>query len=157
MNVLEFLLLLVVAGVSGSIGQAIAGYTRGGCLASIALGFIGALVGVWLARALELLGAFSQGGDQFTGDEFDVGVHVVIRTSGGKDDKFRTDVEVFLQPGSTLIRGTAQRVLANDVQFSRGRGHCLLLGDLLDEACIKKAVQPRRSGQNLVATCLSPH
>jgi uncharacterized membrane protein YeaQ/YmgE (transglycosylase-associated protein family) len=54
MSILELLVLLLVAGVCGSIGQAIAGYSRGGCLASIALGFIGALIGVWLARQLKL-------------------------------------------------------------------------------------------------------
>jgi uncharacterized membrane protein YeaQ/YmgE (transglycosylase-associated protein family) len=54
MTVWHFLLLLVVAGVAGSLGQALAGYSRGGCLASIALGFIGALLGSWLARILEL-------------------------------------------------------------------------------------------------------
>ena len=48
----ELVLLLVVAGVCGSLGQSIAGYTRGGCLASIALGFIGALLGSWLASLL---------------------------------------------------------------------------------------------------------
>jgi len=53
-QVVEILVLLVVAGVCGGIGQAIAGYSRGGCLASIALGFIGALIGVWLARQLKL-------------------------------------------------------------------------------------------------------
>lgn len=50
MSLLEFLLLLVVAAVCGAVGQAVAGYSRGGCLAAIALGFIGALLGVWLAR-----------------------------------------------------------------------------------------------------------
>jgi uncharacterized membrane protein YeaQ/YmgE (transglycosylase-associated protein family) len=54
MTVLDFIILLVVAGVCGAIGQAIAGYSRGGCLASIALGFIGALLGVWLSRILHL-------------------------------------------------------------------------------------------------------
>lgn len=54
MTVLDFIILLVVAGLCGAIGQAIAGYSRGGCLASIALGFIGALLGVWLSRALNL-------------------------------------------------------------------------------------------------------
>ena len=54
MSLFEFLLLLFVAGVCGSLGQALAGYSRGGCLASIALGFIGALFGVWLARMLGL-------------------------------------------------------------------------------------------------------
>lgn len=50
----DFLVLLVVAGVAGALGQAIAGYSRGGCLVSIALGFIGALLGMWIARALNL-------------------------------------------------------------------------------------------------------
>ena len=54
MTVLEVILLLVIAGVCGSLGQAIAGYSRGGCLVAIALGFIGALFGVWIARALSL-------------------------------------------------------------------------------------------------------
>src|SRR5262245_43463038 len=43
MSVLDFLLLLLIAGVCGSLAQAIAGYSHGGCLVAIALGFIGAL------------------------------------------------------------------------------------------------------------------
>lgn len=54
MSLIEFLILLLVAGLCGSVGQAIAGFSRGGCLSSIALGFIGALIGVWIARKLEL-------------------------------------------------------------------------------------------------------
>lgn len=54
MDLMSFLILLLVAGICGSIGQAIAGYSRGGCLVSIALGFIGALLGVYLAHALGL-------------------------------------------------------------------------------------------------------
>lgn len=54
MSLLDFIILLVVAGVAGSIGQAIAGFSRGGCLTSIALGFVGALIGVWLSRKLGL-------------------------------------------------------------------------------------------------------
>jgi uncharacterized membrane protein YeaQ/YmgE (transglycosylase-associated protein family) len=54
MSPLDLLILLVVAGVCGSIGQAIAGYSHGGCLVSIALGFIGAVIGVWVARELKL-------------------------------------------------------------------------------------------------------
>jgi uncharacterized membrane protein YeaQ/YmgE (transglycosylase-associated protein family) len=50
MTLIEFLALLVVAGICGAIAQAIAGYSHGGCLVSIALGFIGALLGTWLAR-----------------------------------------------------------------------------------------------------------
>jgi uncharacterized membrane protein YeaQ/YmgE (transglycosylase-associated protein family) len=54
MSIWEWVVLFVIAGVCGGIGQAIAGYSRGGCLASIALGFIGALLGMWIARALNL-------------------------------------------------------------------------------------------------------
>lgn len=50
MTLIEFLVLLLVAGICGSIGQALAGFSRGGCLVSIAVGFIGALVGMWIAR-----------------------------------------------------------------------------------------------------------
>jgi len=54
MTILEFLLLLVIAGICGSLAQALAGYSHGGCLVSIVLGLIGALVGTWLARLLGL-------------------------------------------------------------------------------------------------------
>lgn len=54
MTLWDFLILLLVAGICGAIGQAIAGYSRGGCLVAIALGFIGALLGVWLARLMKL-------------------------------------------------------------------------------------------------------
>jgi uncharacterized membrane protein YeaQ/YmgE (transglycosylase-associated protein family) len=45
---------LLVAGICGSLGQAIVGYSRGGCLVAIALGFVGALLGMWLARMMGL-------------------------------------------------------------------------------------------------------
>jgi len=54
MTLLEFGLLLLVAGVCGGIAQAIVGFSRGGCLASVALGLIGALLGTWLSRQMEL-------------------------------------------------------------------------------------------------------
>jgi uncharacterized membrane protein YeaQ/YmgE (transglycosylase-associated protein family) len=54
MSVLDFIILLILAGIIGSLGQAISGVSTGGCLVSIALGFIGALVGTWLARLLKL-------------------------------------------------------------------------------------------------------
>lgn len=54
MTLVDFLILLLIAGVCGGIGQALGGYSRGGCLAAIALGFVGALLGVWLADALDL-------------------------------------------------------------------------------------------------------
>lgn len=54
MSGLELLVLLIVAGLCGSVAQALAGYSHGGCLVSVALGFIGALLGSWLATALHL-------------------------------------------------------------------------------------------------------
>jgi uncharacterized membrane protein YeaQ/YmgE (transglycosylase-associated protein family) len=54
MTLVDLIVLLLVAGLCGSIGQAISGYSRGGCLVSIAVGFIGALVGLWLSRLLSL-------------------------------------------------------------------------------------------------------
>jgi len=54
MTIFDLLILLLVAGICGALGQAISGYSRGGCLVSIALGFVGAVLGVWLARALAL-------------------------------------------------------------------------------------------------------
>ena len=54
MTALEIIILLVVAGICGGLGQAISGYSAGGLLASIALGFIGALIGFWIARAADL-------------------------------------------------------------------------------------------------------
>lgn len=50
MTLVEILLLLLIAGVCGSIARGIVGTTRGGCLVSIVLGFIGALLGTWIAR-----------------------------------------------------------------------------------------------------------
>ncbi|HYY55734.1 MAG TPA: GlsB/YeaQ/YmgE family stress response membrane protein [Pyrinomonadaceae bacterium] len=54
MTLIDLLVLLLVAGLCGSLGQAIGGFSRGGCLVSIALGFIGALIGMWLARNMGL-------------------------------------------------------------------------------------------------------
>ncbi len=67
MTIIEFFVLLIVAGVCGSLGQAIVGYSHGGCLVSIGLGFIGALIGRWLSVQLKLpdLFAISVGGHIF--------------------------------------------------------------------------------------------
>jgi uncharacterized membrane protein YeaQ/YmgE (transglycosylase-associated protein family) len=54
MTVLEIIILLAIAAIAGSLGQAIAGYSLGGCLVSIIVGFIGAYLGYWLAGALGL-------------------------------------------------------------------------------------------------------
>ncbi len=54
-----FLLLLLIAGICGSLAQALTGYSRGGCLVSIALGFVGAILGTWLARLMGLSEIFA--------------------------------------------------------------------------------------------------
>jgi uncharacterized membrane protein YeaQ/YmgE (transglycosylase-associated protein family) len=54
MTLTELLILLVIAAVCGSVGQALAGYDLGGCLVSIVVGFIGAYIGLWLAGKLGL-------------------------------------------------------------------------------------------------------
>ncbi|HEX9732316.1 MAG TPA: hypothetical protein VGG06_10055 [Thermoanaerobaculia bacterium] len=67
MSVIEFLILILIAGLCGAAGQALTGYSRGGCLGSIAVGFIGALLGTWLARVLGLptIFAVNVGGTAF--------------------------------------------------------------------------------------------
>ena len=67
MTIVSFLILLVVAGICGAIGRAIVGYGSGGLLVSIALGFIGALFGMWLGRTLGLgeMFAINIGGQTF--------------------------------------------------------------------------------------------
>jgi uncharacterized membrane protein YeaQ/YmgE (transglycosylase-associated protein family) len=59
MTLVSFLILLLIAGVCGAIGQAIVGFYRGGILVSIAVGFIGALLGMWLAGALGMAEMFA--------------------------------------------------------------------------------------------------
>jgi uncharacterized membrane protein YeaQ/YmgE (transglycosylase-associated protein family) len=54
MSILDFIILLIVAAVCGSLGMAISGFSRGGCLTAIAVGFIGALIGMWMAQLLAL-------------------------------------------------------------------------------------------------------
>lgn len=49
MSFTGLLLLLLIAAVCGGIGQSIAGYSMGGCLVSIVVGFIGAFIGKWIA------------------------------------------------------------------------------------------------------------
>ena len=54
MTLLELLFLLLIAAIAGGLGQALSGYSLGGCLISIVVGFIGAFLGLWLARGLGL-------------------------------------------------------------------------------------------------------
>lgn len=67
MTLFSFLALLLVAAVTGAIGQAFAGYSGGGCLVSIGVGFLGAIIGMWIARAFGLptVLVFDAGGVDF--------------------------------------------------------------------------------------------
>jgi uncharacterized membrane protein YeaQ/YmgE (transglycosylase-associated protein family) len=50
----ELLLLILIAAVIGAIGRRIAGGTRGGLLVSTVVGFVGAVLGPWIAGQLQL-------------------------------------------------------------------------------------------------------
>lgn len=54
MTLIGFLILLLIAAICGSIGQALAGYSPGGCIVAAVVGFIGAFLGLWLGRQLGL-------------------------------------------------------------------------------------------------------
>ena len=54
MTIVELLVLLLVAGICGAAGKAIVGWFPGGFLASIGVGFVGTLVGTWVARLVGL-------------------------------------------------------------------------------------------------------
>lgn len=54
MSLWSWFVYLLIAAVCGGIGRAIAGGTRGGCLVSIAVGFIGALLGQWISMKVQL-------------------------------------------------------------------------------------------------------
>lgn len=51
---MNIILLLIIAAICGGIGQSIAGYSLGGCLITTVVGFIGALIGKWMAAKLGL-------------------------------------------------------------------------------------------------------
>jgi uncharacterized membrane protein YeaQ/YmgE (transglycosylase-associated protein family) len=67
MTLTELLVLLIIAAVCGSIGQALAGFDLGGCLVSIVVGFIGAYIGMWMAGKFGLpeIFAIKVGGKTF--------------------------------------------------------------------------------------------
>lgn len=54
MSLFGLIILVIIAAVCGSLGQAIAGFSRGGCLAAAVVGFIGAYLGMWLAQQMGL-------------------------------------------------------------------------------------------------------
>lgn len=54
MTLVGFLVLLLIAAIAGALGQALSGYSLGGCLVSIVVGFIGAYLGMWIANTFRL-------------------------------------------------------------------------------------------------------
>jgi uncharacterized membrane protein YeaQ/YmgE (transglycosylase-associated protein family) len=54
MSLTGLIVLIIIAAICGAIGKALAGGARGGLLVSIVLGFIGALLGPWVALRLHL-------------------------------------------------------------------------------------------------------
>ena len=54
MSVPALLILIIIAAICGAIGKALAGSSRGGLIVSTVLGFIGALLGPWVAGLLKL-------------------------------------------------------------------------------------------------------
>ena len=50
----DILISLLIAGIAGSIARSLSGFSRGGCIISIIFGFIGAMIGSWLSRELQL-------------------------------------------------------------------------------------------------------
>ena len=52
------IVLIVIAAICGAVGKALAGGGRGGLITAIALGFIGALLGPWVAHQFNLTEPF---------------------------------------------------------------------------------------------------
>ena len=65
--IIRIILLLIVAAICGSIGIALVGYNKKGCMASIAVGFIGAILGTYLSNhfGLPILFTLKVGGISF--------------------------------------------------------------------------------------------
>jgi len=54
MTIVDFVILAVVAAICGMIGESLVGYSVGGCLTSAVIGYIGAFIGLWVARQFGL-------------------------------------------------------------------------------------------------------
>jgi uncharacterized membrane protein YeaQ/YmgE (transglycosylase-associated protein family) len=54
MTLIGILLLILVGAICGIVAEMIVGYSPGGFIASVVVGFLGALIGTWLARAVGL-------------------------------------------------------------------------------------------------------
>jgi len=54
MTLVDFLVLAIVAAICGMIGESLVGYSVGGCFVSAVIGYIGAFIGLWVARQFGL-------------------------------------------------------------------------------------------------------
>jgi uncharacterized membrane protein YeaQ/YmgE (transglycosylase-associated protein family) len=54
MSIVEFIVLVIIAALSGALGQALVGRSLGGWLITTLVGFIGAVLGRWMATSLGL-------------------------------------------------------------------------------------------------------
>ena len=54
MTLIDFVILALVAAVCGMVGESLIGYSVGGCLTSAVIGYIGAFIGLWVARQFGL-------------------------------------------------------------------------------------------------------
>lgn len=54
----SLVVLIIIAAICGAVGKALGGGARGGLLVSTAIGFIGALLGPWIARQFHLAEPF---------------------------------------------------------------------------------------------------
>jgi uncharacterized membrane protein YeaQ/YmgE (transglycosylase-associated protein family) len=54
MSLVELLLLILIGAICGVIAEMIVGFSPGGFLASVAIGFLGTLIGTWLAPRVGL-------------------------------------------------------------------------------------------------------
>ena len=54
MLLLDFLIMFVIAAITGSIARSVVGLDKRGCIVSAIVGFVGALIGTWLGREFDL-------------------------------------------------------------------------------------------------------
>jgi len=53
-SLLDFIILFIIAAITGSIARKLVGFDRGGCILSAIVGFIGAIIGTWIGREFDL-------------------------------------------------------------------------------------------------------
>ena len=50
----SFVVTIIIAALCGAVAQLVVGFTRGGCITSLVVGLIGAILGSWLAGQLHM-------------------------------------------------------------------------------------------------------